>query len=295
MGADIAVKYILNDAGDFVIQPKWELGSAQILELSISLAKACSVGERQSKMAASLGCGLLERMAKSPYLHFYNNFDTFSFFTYDIALWLDTADGSMKSDRITDILEALKVEDYERTDEQKAQLEHMCTVLGRSDLYQEPMQSTADERAYGQDPVGLISSLELEQDVATSLGIFATTPDWDTPAIGRLLESTSNAMRIDAPLFVQTATLDTMEAMIRSEYLFLHKNLQILVFFVFSVAPALDGMADAGQSHRLTALLDDLNVHRDTHTIENRNSIDGIRRNLGRTVGNQAKAHSTDD
>jgi hypothetical protein len=93
------------------------------------------------------------------------------------------------------------------------------------------------------------------------------TPDWNCPAIERLLESKSQLMKIGAPLFVHTTTLDTIEVMVRSEYLFFHKNLHILVSFTFSVAPTIDGTVDSCQSDRLRTLLDNLNIHRGVQTV----------------------------
>jgi hypothetical protein len=93
------------------------------------------------------------------------------------------------------------------------------------------------------------------------------TPDLNCPAIERLLKSRSQIMKISAPLSVHTTTLDTIEVMVRSEYLFFHKNLHILVSFTFSVAPTIDGTADSCQSDRLTTLLDDVNIHRGVQTV----------------------------
>ncbi|KAG9194861.1 hypothetical protein G6011_04896 [Alternaria panax] len=205
---------------------------------------------------------MLKKMVKSLYLPFGDNYKTSSIFTYEVVSLLDTADEGMKSSRAIGILEALEEENYERTDEQKAYLKQMCTVLGRSGL--------------------LISPSELEQEVAASLDLFAATPDWEWSVIDRLLKSISKVMKMDATSSVQIATLDTIEAMIRSKYVFSHKNLQVLLFFTFSVALVLDGMADTRQSERLTALLNDLSVHRGVQTVQDRDSINGLCQNLGR-------------
>lgn len=135
MGADIAAKYILEAAGEFVTKANWGSESVNVLEFSINLLRAYSIGEHESKIAVHLACSLLERIAQSLYLPFGDNYDRFSIFAYEVVPLLDTADDGTRSSRITGIFEALKGEDYERTDEQKAHLKQTCTVLGRYDLY----------------------------------------------------------------------------------------------------------------------------------------------------------------
>ncbi|KAL1798863.1 hypothetical protein ACET3X_002900 [Alternaria dauci] len=284
VGADIAAKYILEAAGEFVTQPNWGPESVNILRFSTSLLRACSSGEHESKIAEHLGCSLLERMAKSLYLPFGENYDKFSIFAYEVVPLLDTADKDIKSNRVTSVLKALKEEDYARTDEQKAHLKQMCTVLGRSELYRQPIESTVNERAYGQESLELVSPSDFEQEPSTSLKVFATKLDWESPTIDRLLKDITKAMKMDAASSVQIAALDTIEAMVRSKHLFLHKNLQVWAVFVLSVAPALDKMADTHRSERLTALLSELSAYRGAQTVEDRDSIDGLCRNLGRTV-----------
>jgi len=70
----------------------------------------------------------------------------------------------------------------------------------------------------------------------------------------------------------------------QSEHLFLRKNLEILVGFIRPVAPALDAMADTHQCGRLTALLHDLNIHSCVQSVENRDTIEVLRRDLCRIV-----------
>jgi hypothetical protein len=284
MGAESAAKYILETAEKLLAQPIWGHGFVNVLEFSASLLRACSSGEHESEIAENLECGLFERMAKSLYLPFSDNYDTFSRFAYDIAPFLDTANIKMKSVRVTSILEALKNEDYERNDQQKIQLEQLYNRLGRSDLYQKHTETRSYGSLYGQDLLGLILCPELEREVVTSSELFTTTLHWEWPPIDRLLKSISQVMKIDAPLTVQTATLNIIEVMVHSKSLFLYKNLQILIFFSFPVAPALDAMAHGRQSDRLTALLNHLSIHRGVQTIQDRDSIDGLRRNLGRMM-----------
>ncbi|RYN17769.1 hypothetical protein AA0115_g11654 [Alternaria tenuissima] len=295
MGANIAAKYILEATGEFITKADWGSESVNVLGYSINLLRACSMGEHESKIAVHLGCSLLERMAQSLYLLFGENYDRFSIFAYEVVPLLDTADDGTRSSRVTGIFEALKGEDYERTDEQKAHLKQMCTVLGRYDLYRQPIQSTVKERAYGQEPVGLISPSDLEQEAATSLELFTTTLDWEGPTIDHLLKSTSKVMKMDAASSAQVATLNTIEIMLHSEHLFLHKNLQVLISFVLSVAPVLDGMAETRQSERLTTLLKDLSVYSGSQTVQNRDTINGLCRDLGGVFEDIAMQPTSDD
>jgi len=85
-----------------------------------------------------------------------------------------------------------------------------------------------------------------------------------------------------------------IQVMVQSKYLFLRRNFQILSFFVFAAAPALDGMADTPQCERLTALLDTLSGHSGVQKAQHRETIDGLRRNLGRRV-HSATSKSTVD
>ncbi|CAN9203254.1 unnamed protein product [Alternaria sp. RS040] len=282
MGADIAAKYILEATGEFITKADWGSESVNVLGFSINLLRACSTGEHESRIAVHLGCSLLERMAQSLYLLFGANYDRFSIFAYEVVPLLDTADNGMRSSRVTRIFEALKEEDYERTDEQKAHLKQMCT-------------SAVKERAYGQEPVGLIAPSDLEQEAATSLELFTTTLDWEGPAIDHLLKSTSKVMKMDGTSSAQIATLNTIEIMLHSEHLFLHKNLQILISFALSVAPALDGMAETRQSERLTTLLKDLSVYSGSQTVQNRDTINGLCRDLGRVFEDIAMQPTSDD
>jgi hypothetical protein len=284
VGAEIAGKYILDAAGEFITRPIWGPGCVNVLEFSVSLLRSCSIGERGSKIAENLACSLLDKMAKSLYLPFNDNYDTLVAFAYKAVPLLDTADGSMESSRVTDILKALKREDYQRTAQEKAQLEQMYNILGRSDLYQQRTEPVVDKSAYGRGQVGPIPPERLEEEVVTSWELFAATLNWECPAIERFLKSIHGVMKIDAPLSTQTMTLRTIEAMAHSEHLFLRKNLEILVCFIFSVAPALDAMSDTHQCERLTALLDELSVHRGAQTPKHRDTIEGLRRNLGRMV-----------
>lgn len=153
-------------------------------------------------------------MATSPYLPFHNNYEAFSTFAYKVIPLLDTADGSSRSSRVTDILQALKWEDYERTEEVKSELELMCNELGRSDLYRKQTESTAVEHVdsvaaedtdsiefdcvYSQGRYSLIPLEQLEQEIKTSWKLFTTTPNWELPTVERLLKSISEAMKIDA-------------------------------------------------------------------------------------------------
>ncbi|KAI4952717.1 hypothetical protein J4E91_003189 [Alternaria rosae] len=250
--------------------------------------------------AKNLGCSLLEKMATSPYLPFHNNYDAFSTFAYKVIPLLDTADWSSKSGRVTDILQALKWEDYERTEEAKPELELMYNELGRSDLYRKQTESTAVEHVdsvaaedidsiefdyvYSQGRFSLIPLEQLDQEIKTSWKLFTTTPNWELPTIERLLKGISEAMKIDAPAWVQTITLDVIEVIMQSEHLFLHKNLQILVGFIRPVAPALDVMADTHQCDRLTALLHELSIHSCVQSVQDRDAIEVLRRDLGRIV-----------
>jgi len=142
VGADIAGMYILEVAGQSVAKSEWAPESVNVLEFSLCLLRAFPVGQRGLAIAKKLGCGLLEKMATSPYLPFHNNHDTFATFAYKVIPLLDTADGSSKSSRVTDILQALKAADYEKTDEEKAELELMCNGLGRSNLYRKYTEDT---------------------------------------------------------------------------------------------------------------------------------------------------------
>lgn len=318
MGADIAGMYILEAAVEFTTQPIWISGSVNVLEFSLSLLKAFPVGDRGSAIAESLGCSLLEKMATSLYLPFHNNCDTFFPFAYEVVPLLDAADKSMKSSRVTDVLKALKEEDYERTDREKGLLKHLCDILGRSDLYPHHTESNVFEDGesiaaehtestaightdsteagyvYGRGRLSLIPYEQLKQDIETNWKLFTTTPNWELPAIARLLKSTSEVMKIDAPIWVQTITLDMIQVMVQSKYLFLRRNFQILSFFVFAAAPALDGMAETPQCERLTALLDTLSGHSGVQKAQHRETIDGLRRNLGRSV-HSATSKSTVD
>ena len=301
VGADIAGKHILEAAGEFIARPIWEPGSVNVLDFSLSLLRAFSVGQRGSAIAVNVGCGLLEKMATSLYLPFRNNYDSFFPFAYKAIPLLDTADENMKSSRVTDILMALKQEDYQRTDQEKVLLEHMCDILGRSDLDQQHTDSEFTwfddtesdvaehtvpanvEYVYGRGRFSLIPPEELDQAVNTSSKLFTTSQNWELLAIERLLKSISELMKIDAPTWVQAITLDMIEIMVQSDYLFWHKNMQILVCFVFPVAPALDAMADNHHCERLTTLFDALSSHKDVQTVQDRDTIEDIRRKLGRS------------
>lgn len=70
----------------------------------------------------------------------------------------------------------------------------------------------------------------------------------------------------------------------QSEHLFLHKNLQIMVGFIRPVAPALDVMADTHQCDRLTALLHELSIHSCVQSVQDRDAIEVLHRDLGRIV-----------
>ncbi|KAI4921238.1 uncharacterized protein J4E92_008227 [Alternaria infectoria] len=307
VGADIAGKYILEAAGEFIARPIWEPGSVNVLDFSLSLLRAFSVGQRGSAIAVNVGCGLLEKMATSLYLPFHNNYDTFFPFAYKAIPLLDTADENMKSSRVTDILMALKKENYERTEQEKALIKHMCDILGRSDLYQQHTESgytctwedtdsdaaedtvsAKVEYVYGRGRFSVIPPEELDQAVETSSKLCTTTQDWELPAIERLLKSISEAMKIGAPTWVQTITLDMIEIMVKSDYVFLHKNMQILVGFMFPVAPALDAMADNHHCERLTTLFDALSTHNGVQTVQDHDTIEDIRRKLGRGVHSAA-------
>ncbi|RYN43220.1 hypothetical protein AA0112_g825 [Alternaria arborescens] len=102
-------------------------------------------------------------------------------------------------------------------------------------------------------------------------------------------------MKMDPASSAQIATLNTIEIMLHSEHLFLHKNLQVLISFVLSVAPALDGMAETRQSERLTTLLKDLSVYSGSQTVQNRDTINGLCRNLGRVFEDVAMQPTSDD
>jgi len=73
--------------------------------------------------------------------------------------------------------------------------------------------------------------------------------------------------------------------MVRSEHLFSHENLQILIKFIFSVAPALDAMAGTIQCARLTSLLEELKTSPTEWTIAGWRDIAGLCRNLSRAFG----------
>jgi len=292
MGADIAGLYILEVAGQFIAKSEWAPESINVLEFSLCFFRAFPVEHRGLAIARHLGCGLLEKMATSPYLPFHNNFDTFATFAYKVIPLLDTADESSQSSRVTDILQALKAADYEKTDEEKAELELMCNELGRSNLYQKYTEDTVGEHidspefdyVYSEGRFSLIPLQKLDQEIKTSWKLFTTTPNWELPAIERLLKSISEAMKIDAPTWVQTVTLDMIEVIMQSEHLFLHKNLEILVGFIRPVAPALDAMADTHQCGRLTALLHDLSIQSCMQSVQDRDAIQVLRRDLGRIV-----------
>ncbi|KAI4639671.1 hypothetical protein J4E93_009025 [Alternaria ventricosa] len=291
-GADIAGVYILEVARQFTAKSEWAPGSVNVLEFSLCLLRASSIGQRGLVIAKKLGCGLLEKMATSPYLPFYNNYDNFSTFAYKVIPLLDTTDANSKSSRVSDILQALKEAEYERTNEDKAELELMCHEMGRSDLYQKHTEDTVVEHidspefdyVYSQGRFSLVPLQKLDQEIKTSWKLFTTTPAWELPAIERLLKSISEAMKIDAPTWVQTVTLDMIEVIMQSEHLFLNQNLQILVGFIRSVAPALDDMADTHQCGRLTALLHDLSIHSCVQSVQDRDAIEVLRRDLGRIV-----------
>jgi hypothetical protein len=123
----------------------------------------------------------------------------------------------------------------------------------------------------------------LEREVSESLAIFAVQANWTCPEIDPIINSVTKAMKIGAALAIQTTTYDTIEAMIESEYLFLHKSLEMLLYFIFADAPALDGMADTSQSDRLTALLGTLRNNPGKRTDEEHRGIEDLRRNLGRS------------
>lgn len=70
--------------------------------------------------------------------------------------------------------------------------------------------------------------------------------------------------------------------MVRSGHLYSHLNLTILVQFIFSVAPDLDGMAGTRQCGLLTSLLNELNSNAKERTIEDSCIVKGICMALGR-------------
>ena len=225
---------------------------------------------------------MLEKMAQSYYIFFYDNWDVFGTFALDVAHIIDRADRNGKSTRIDDILEIVQNQDCERDKLQDFRIECLYDVVGRIGLHEEHAVRNNDCIQNDRVSSALIPVKELEKEAAKSLELFVNNPEWKCPAVSRLIKSVSQAVKINAPMSVRTAAFGIIDAMVRSEYLFFDKNLAILIHFVFSVAPSLDGMADTDQCNRLTELLDALSSHACERTLEQTCDIDGLRRSLGR-------------
>jgi hypothetical protein len=250
---------------------------------------AILIDEQLSATRVSLACGLLEKMAQSFYFFFDDNYGVFVPFLRRVSHHLDGADETGKSSRITNILDMLREADYERTDLQIFRIKRLYDTLGRSHLYRQsaipvPVPDSLPAMPL-EDHATIVPIQEraLERDFTESLTIFAVQSNWTCPEIERIINSVTKAMKIGASLAVQTTTYGTIEATIDSGYLFLHKNLEMLLYFIFAVAPALDGMTDTPQSDRLTAVLDTLRDKPGNRTNEEQRDIEDLRWNLGRS------------
>ncbi|CAA9961520.1 hypothetical protein PTMSG1_04904 [Pyrenophora teres f. maculata] len=280
LGARIVIKYILDISGDFVNRSDWGIEPSAVLKLTRNLLDRYSFNGQDASAAGLLAHGLLERMSQSTYLFFADNFDVFARFAYVMVPILDAAERSGKSERVNSILKALKKADYERTELQNFRIEGLYICLERSNLYHKHNYiPPIPEWVPG---VESVQEMAIRPKVEVSLSLFATMPDWKHPSISRMIRDASQAMRIDAPRSIQTATLDMIQAMVQCEHLLSHKNLQTLLQFIFSVAPALDATAETSQCSRLTSLLDELRDSPTERTIADSCDIEGLRRNLGR-------------
>ncbi|KAL7778221.1 hypothetical protein CFE70_004898 [Pyrenophora teres f. teres 0-1] len=280
LGARIVIKYILDISGDFVNRSDWGIEPSAVLKLTRNLLDRYSFNGQDASAAGLLAHGLLERMSQSTYLFFADNFDVFARFAYVMVPILDAAERSGKSERVNSMLKALKKADYERTELQNFRIEGLYICLERSNLYRKHNYiPPIPEWVPG---VESVQEMAIRPKVEVSLSLFATMPDWKHPSISRMIRDASQAMRIDAPRSIQTATLDMIQAMVQCEHLLSHKNLQTLLQFIFSVAPTLDAMAETSQCSRLTSLLDELRDSPTERTIADSCDIEDLRRNLGR-------------
>ncbi|KAI0605276.1 hypothetical protein TUN199_10864, partial [Pyrenophora tritici-repentis] len=242
LGERIVIKYILDISGDFVNRPDWGTKPIAILKLTRNLLDRCSLYGQYASAAGLLAHGLLERMSQSVYLFFADNFDIFALFAYAMVPILDGTERNGNSERVNSMLKALKKADYERTELQHFQIEGLFICLDRSNLYRE--HDSVSSTPEWVSRVESVQKMVIRPKVEVNLPLFATMSDWKHPSISCMIQHASQAMRIDAPRSTQTATLDMFQAMVHSEHLFSNKNLQTLIEFVFSVGPALDGMAE---------------------------------------------------
>ncbi|KAE8849478.1 hypothetical protein PTNB73_04773 [Pyrenophora teres f. teres] len=280
LGARIVIKYILDISGDFVNRSDWGIEPSAVLKLTRNLLDRYSFNGQDASAAGLLAHGLLERMSQSTYLFFADNFDVFARFAYVMVPILDAAERSGKSERVNSMLKALKKADYERTELQNFRIEGLYICLERSNLYRK--HNCIPPIPEWVPGVESVQEMAIRPKVEVSLSLFATMPDWKHPSISRMIRDASQAMRIDAPRSIQTATLDMIQAMVQCEHLLSHKNLQTLLQFIFSVAPTLDAMAETSQCSRLTSLLDELRDSPTERTIADSCDIEDLRRNLGR-------------
>ncbi|KAF1835568.1 hypothetical protein BDW02DRAFT_597194 [Decorospora gaudefroyi] len=116
-----------------------------------------------------------------------------------------------------------------------------------------------------------------------SIQIFNRERDWGCMTVRSMIEDMVDRMVIGALDSVQVACCDMIEAMVKSDKIFVRNNLTILIVFLTRVGPALDGAADTPQSHRLTELLEALESSTLERTTHQRGNIEVLLRCLRRT------------
>ncbi|KAF1937152.1 hypothetical protein EJ02DRAFT_458966 [Clathrospora elynae] len=232
------------------------------------------------------------KMAQSPYLFFdcYENLSIFREFSLLVVPRINKHDPDGMSKQLKEIFKKVRTR-AEASLTQVLSIRELERNIGLIEKMPEEYNWANSEDYHKVIPT-VLEDLEGEIKEVLSQKLFDDLYDWSCRAVNRLIDGVTDGMKMGAPPSTQLATCNMIEAMVRSNKLFLDDNLKKLSFFLHRIGPAIDGMADARQSDRLTTLLDLLRNNPEVRTPQHRNEIKSIRRNLGRTYEDLESAAS---